>query len=412
MGKHPFIDDSSKQVFYLIDAASKGQCERRQTEVIDRSLGVLIFLTDQSPSWYVQFKDEQGIPRRKSLRTGDIDEARRKAWEFTIRESDGVIAPARRRPPTLREAVDRFLERGRRAKLRKGSLANYRGQLNQFVQFMEERRVTRLDRVTPDHVEAFEARLAKTGILAPNPRQRGRKPKPNKASVIHDKAKIVMTLYRWAVRKGLLTEDPLLGYELPADGESDRHCFTAQEVELICKTADGFFGRVFRFLAVTGLRVGEMVRLEKQDVDLGRRRMHVREKVDWKPKSRHGVRTVPLCPTAVDIVRSMIEEFPESRYLFPAPQVPGVRDDRLRETRLCAQLRRTRIKAGVQAGVVHSFRHFFVSAAANRNVSPFKLMKIVGHGDLDIILRYYHVDDGELVEAIDEIGFENLFKKP
>ena len=55
---------------------------------------------------------------------------------------------------------------------------------------------------------------------------------------------------------------------------------------------------------------------------------------------------------------------------------------------------------------MHSFRHFFVSTMANANVSPFKVMKIVGHSSLDIVLTYYHVDQSELLGAVDGVNFD------
>ena len=65
---------------------------------------------------------------------------------------------------------------------------------------------------------------------------------------------------------------------------------------------------------------------------------------------------------------------------------------------------------GVKRGVLHSFRHYFVSTMANPNVSPFKVMKIVGHRSLDIILNYYHVDNEELLAAVEEVGFKEVAK--
>jgi hypothetical protein len=38
-------------------------------------------------------------------------------------------------------------------------------------------------------------------------------------------------------------------------------------------------------------------------------------------------------------------------------------------------------------------------------MSPFKVMKIVGHGTLDIILTYYHVSAEELLQAVDGVDF-------
>ena len=44
-------------------------------------------------------------------------------------------------------------------------------------------------------------------------------------------------------------------------------------------------------------------------------------------------------------------------------------------------------------------------SGANANVSPFKVMKIVGHSSLDIILTYYHVSEDELLGAVDGVDF-------
>jgi integrase len=115
-------------------------------------------------------------------------------------------------------------------------------------------------------------------------------------------------------------------------------------------------------------------------------------------------RDVPLSTRALDIAKRMLEAN-ESRWLFPSPLDHGVKDDRLRSSRLWGQLKRAKKLAGVARGTLHSFRHFFVSTMANANVSPFKVMKIVGHRSLDIILTYYHVSHDELLSAVDGVDF-------
>ena len=87
------------------------------------------------------------------------------------------------------------------------------------------------------------------------------------------------------------------------------------------------------------------------------------------------------------------------------PPAPGVVDDRLRASRLWAQLKKAKKAAGVPRGTLHSFRHFFVSMMANANVSPFKVIKIVGHSSLDIILTCYHVREDELLGTVEGVEF-------
>ena len=59
-----------------------------------------------------------------------------------------------------------------------------------------------------------------------------------------------------------------------------------------------------------------------------------------------------------------------------------------------------------------AFRHFSVSTMANANVSPFQVMKIVGHSSLDIILTYYHVSADELLTAVDGVDFGAALGEP
>ena len=61
-----------------------------------------------------------------------------------------------------------------------------------------------------------------------------------------------------------LRENPISGYQLPAEGDAENYCYTPAEVRSICKLSGSFFGDVFRFLALTGLREGELMWLTNE----------------------------------------------------------------------------------------------------------------------------------------------------
>ena len=127
----------------------------------------------------------------------------------------------------------------------------------------------------------------------------------------------------------------------------------------------------------------------------------------WVPK---GVdRNVPLSAPALAVAQKM-QAASKGRWLFAAPP------RRAWSTTGCgpaASRRNSRAKqaANVTQGTLHSFRHFFVSTMANANVSPFKVMKIVGHSSLDIILTYCHVSEDELLDAVDGVDFAAMLGK-
>jgi integrase len=392
-----------------IQAILAEYAQRYAPLIQDEELHVTIFKSGVSSNWYVQYNHPSEGQRKRSLRTRNKKEARRKAWATVLKLRSGDIGLTVQRGPRLKEAIDGFLADKRRIGRRETTIREYRRALEQFCQFASELGIARLDQLTPTHMEKYEAQLRETGIaLKREKKTRGRPAKQNKSTSVHEKIKLVKSLAKWAVAMRKLRENPISGYQLPAEGAAANYCYAPAEVQGICKCAGPFFGDVFRFLALTGLRQGELMWLTKEDLDVARRLVRVRAKAFSKEGLRRDPkgddRNVPLSAPALAVAQQMLAST-GSRWLFAAPPAPGVVDDRLRASRLWAQLKKAKKAAGVKRGTLHSFRHFFVSTMANANVSPFKVMKIVGHSSLDIILTYYHVSEAELLGAVDGVDF-------
>ena len=371
-------------------AATMAEYGRTEKEVIDEDPHVTIDKSDASSNWYVHYNHPSEGQRKQSLRMKNKKEARRKAWDIISKLRAGEIGATAQRGPRLKEAIEGFLKDKRRTGRRESTITEYRRTLEQFCQFASELGIVRLDQLTPTHMESYETELREKGIaLKREKKTRGRPAKKNKSTSVHEKIKLVKSLAKWAVGMRKLRENPISGYQLPADGQAENYCYTPAEVQGICQHTEPFFGDVFRFLALTGLRQGQLMWLTKDDLDLAHRLVRIRTKVfpgdglRWNPKGDD--RNVPLSVPALAIVEKMLAAA-KGRWLFAAPPAPSVVDDRLRASRLWAQLKKAKKAAAVTRGTLHSFRHFFVSTMANANVSPFKVMKIVGHSSLDIIL--------------------------
>jgi len=385
---------------------------RTEQEVIDEDLNVTIYKSGASSNWYVQYNHPSEGQRKRSLRTKNKKEARRKAWDILLKLRAGDIGSTARRGPRLQDAIQNFLADRRRIGRRETTITEYRRTLEQFQQFATEHGIARLDQVTPTLMEKYEAQLRETGIaLKRGTKGRGAPARKNKSTSVHEKIKLIKSLTKWAVAMRKLRENPISGYQLPADGEPENYCYTSAEVLGICEHAEPFFADVFRFLALTGLRQGELIWLTEEDLDVERRLVWIRAKVfpeeglRWDPKGDD--RVVPLSAPALAIAKNMLASI-SGRWLFAAPPGPGVVDERLRASRLWAQLKKAKKAAGVKQGTLHSFRHFFVSTMANAAVSPFKVMRIVGHSSLDIILTYYHVKEDELLGALVGVDFADV----
>jgi len=60
-------------------------------------------------------------------------------------------------------------------------------------------------------------------------------------------------------------------------------------------------------------------------------------------------------------------------------------------------------RAWIEKGVIHTFRHAFVSMCANNNVPPMQVAQWVGHSSLEMVLRYYNLSDEESLRPIQKI---------
>jgi integrase len=119
----------------------------------------------------------------------------------------------------------------------------------------------------------------------------------------------VRALLATAVEEGLLRSNPASGLRLAQrrpdlNGEEEQvKAMSEQELRQVLaevQTSAPGWSLFFRFLAWSGLRIGEAIELRWRDVDLGQRIVHVRRRYFagrvGPPKSRYGKRRLKLTP--------------------------------------------------------------------------------------------------------------------
>ncbi len=137
----------------------------------------------------------------------------------------------------------------------------------------------------------------------------------------------------------------------------------------------------------TGLRLGELLALKWDAIDLKAGRLHVREAVALgvvgTPKSGR-CREVPLNETALAALR-------EHRHLR-GPLVFCTDDGTmLTYDEAKGPLRRARARSGVAHLGWHALRHTFASHLVMRGVSIKAVQDLLGHATLEVTLRYAHL---------------------
>ncbi len=145
-----------------------------------------------------------------------------------------------------------------------------------------------------------------------------------------------------------------------------------------------------RLLLLTGCRVGEILSLRWQHVDIERRLLLL-------PDSKTGAKSVFLSKAAVDLVSSLTRD-PGSEYVFTGDR-PGKPIVSLRKTweRLCKASKIEDVR-------LHDLRHSYASVGAADGLSLPVIGALLGHSQPSTTARYAHLAASPLHEAADAIG--------
>lgn len=153
-------------------------------------------------------------------------------------------------------------------------------------------------------------------------------------------------------------------------------------------------------LAFAGMRVGELQRLRREDIDLAGGWVHVRSRPGAETKTRES-RKVPVHPR----LRAALERVPRSAGVWffaagPSRKHPAggnwINPKRVND-QLARLLGRLDLPAGREAGfVVHSLRHFFETLCVNAGVPQRAVDAWLGHhSDKSMGAVYYGLLDAD-----------------
>jgi integrase len=222
--------------------------------------------------------------------------------------------------------------------------------------------------------------------------------------------KTIRALYNWLILNDKVTRTPVRGIKLPEVGVTTRKSLSPDELSrLMTALGQSRWKHSVEFALLTGLRRGELLALQWQDVqtdDKGRTWLMVSRSIagtglEGPPKSRAGTRSIRIGKAVqgiLDAQRAMLEiDGVESAYIFPAESGRPVRPATYYTT-----LRKYAARAGIRLSV-HELRHTFVSLAG-RGMDLKTLQTVLGHTSSTLTLDIYrHLIDGDAARASDVI---------
>lgn len=163
------------------------------------------------------------------------------------------------------------------------------------------------------------------------------------------------------------------------NNERDRW-LTEDEEKKLLESSPLWLKEIITFNLHTGLRIGELLSLEWNRVNLFRKTIIIQVSKNGKP------RTVPLNQVAFDILlqKSKVRSI-KNDFVFTSSAVTKIDGDNLRRS-LDSVLK----TAGIENVTPHTFRHTFATRLAQRGVDLYKIAKLLGHKDIRMTQRYSH----------------------
>jgi integrase len=149
---------------------------------------------------------------------------------------------------------------------------------------------------------------------------------------------------------------------------------------------------VFQTLLYTGCRLGEVIGLRWEDVDLERRQLSILQEKTAKRKH------VPVSDALLRLLKAIPKGTPAA-YVFT--RLDGSLFARIDIQRAFAVARR--IAELRRELTVHSLRHTFASWLAIQGTPLRTIAELLGHADIRMTLRYAHLSPAHLQEAVEAV---------
>jgi len=261
-----------------------------------------------------------------------------------------------------------------------------------------------IEDIRPADINQWTTALA----AKPDARRKGQTV-PLSAATIHAHLRVLKAYLNWAVAHGYLDTNPAAHATVTLHGTRTPEWFRTPAdfwtvLDHIDHAHDNALHDAFVAAAYLGLRVNELAALQRDDVDLAGKRVHIRHNFDKKRrpstvKSEESETWMPLHPEAEAALRHTLDQTPDASpeaLVFRGPR-GGI---------ITSTLINDALTAGCQAAglgyrvTAHGLRHSFANWLKTAGVPTRDIQEALRHRDQRTTATYLHTSDGEKTRAI------------
>jgi integrase/ribosomal protein L40E len=237
-----------------------------------------------------------------------------------------------------------------------------------------------LDAISPIDLERMKTELRK-GV--------NKWGKPFAAATIKHQLVIIRRLYNMARKWNLYDgKNPIDSVSMPKVDNQQTEFLTDEELTRLLDTLENWPFKdtvaFIKFALFTGMRRGELFKLQWDDVDFERGIITLRDPKSGKTEN------IPVSMKALDVLKSLEVTSP---FVFPGK-------DGKKRVDFNGPWPRIRKAAGLPEGFrFHGLRHHFASTLVSAGVDLFVVQKLLTHKDAKTTARYAHLAPGAIRDA-------------
>lgn len=203
----------------------------------------------------------------------------------------------------------------------------------------------------------------------------GRKP-----GTIGHRIRFIRSYFRWAHDEGYISRNPMIRLKEPKMGMRVPKALSQEDVENLreaCKTPQEH--AIIEFMYTTGCRIGEVIRINKGDIDWDNRSCIVLGKGDKEREVYFNVKC------AIWLKKYLNSRNDTDMALFVTERAPR----RMNVANMRYVVKRVAIRAGIETNVYpHKLRHSYATHLLDNGMSLEGIQSLLGHSKLETTRLY------------------------